>query len=116
VPYYLVQASYTERYWDVLIKNPQNRVEALRPVIESLGGKIENAFLAFGDYDVVAILQMPENVNAAALSMALMAGGAVNKVKTTPLVTWEEGVEAMKKAHKAAYQPPKSSPMLLRSE
>jgi uncharacterized protein with GYD domain len=44
---------------NALVKKPQDRIEAVRPVIEKLGGKIENAFYAFGDYDVVVIVQMP---------------------------------------------------------
>lgn len=114
MPHYLLQVSYTAKAWDVLIKGPQNRIEVLRPVLENLGGKIESAFLSFGDYDVVAVLKMPDNVLVAAVSMGLMAGGAVKKVKTTPLLSWEDGLEAMKKARKATYKPPERSPMLER--
>jgi len=53
------------------------------------------------------IVDMPSNVNAMALSMAFSAGGAVKKVHTTPLLTAEESVEAMKKASTAGYKPPK---------
>ena len=106
MPHYLVQASYTDKAWNVLLKNPQNRVEAVRPVVENLGGNVESAYLTFGEYDAVAIIQMPDNVDAAALSMALMAGGALEAIKTTPLMTWEEGFKAMEKAKRAAYRPP----------
>ena len=62
--------------------------------------------MAFGDYDSIAILQMPDNIAAASLSMALMASGVFKKIKTSSLITWDDGVEAMKKAKKVAYQPP----------
>jgi uncharacterized protein with GYD domain len=62
--------------------------------------------LAFGDYDVVAVFEMPENVRQAAVSMAFAAGGAVKAVKTTPMMTWEEGLEAMRTAAETVYRPP----------
>lgn len=104
--YYLVQAAYTPEAWAAMAKNPQNRVEAVRPVAERLGGKLENGWLAFGEYDIVAILQMPDNASAAAFSIAASAGGAVKAIKTTPLMTTDEGIAAMKKASGVGYRPP----------
>jgi uncharacterized protein with GYD domain len=110
--YFLVQISYTREAWTVLIKEPQNRLDSMRPVIESLGGKVQSSFLMFGDYDVLGILQLPDSVSAAALSMTIMGGGAVKNVKTTQLIPWSEGLEAMKKAKKLVYKPPEKDPML----
>ena len=104
MPYFLEQVAYTSEGWGALVKNPQNRIEAVRPAIEKLGGKIESAWFAFGEYDVVLILQMPDNVNAAAIAIAFAAGGACKSVKTTPLITIAEGVEAMRKAATAGYR------------
>jgi len=103
---YLLQVAYTPQAWASLTKNPQNREDAVRPVVERLGGKIERSWLAFGEYDVVAIIQFPDNVSAAALSMAISAGGSAKAVKTTPLMTWQEGIESMRKAAAAGYRPP----------
>ena len=102
--YYLMQVAYTSEGWQTLVKNPQNRVEAVRPAIEKLSGKIENAWYSFGDYDVTLILQMPDNVSAAALSIGFAAGGALRAVKTTPLLTATEALEAMKKAGTSGYR------------
>jgi len=103
VPHYLIQVAYNSEGWQALVKNPQNRVEAVRPAVEKLGGKIENAWYSFGDYDVTLILQMPDNVSAAALSIAFAAGGALKSVKTTPLLTATEALEAMKRAGGSGY-------------
>jgi uncharacterized protein with GYD domain len=103
---YLFQASYTNEAWAAQVSNPQNRMEVIRPVIERLGGRLESAYLSFGDYDVVVIAEMPDHVSAAAFSLAASAGGGVKAVKTTPLMTVEEGIEAMKKAAGAGYRPP----------
>ena len=104
--YYLLQAAYTPEAWAAMVKNPQDRVQAVRPIVERLGGKVEQGWLAFGEYDIVAILQMPDNVSAAAFSMAASAGGAVKAIRTTPLMTVDEGVAAMRKAQGAGYRPP----------
>src|SRR6476619_6047403 len=104
MPHYLQQIAYSIEGWKTLVKKPQNRIEAVRPAIEKLGGKIENAWFAFGDYDVVLIIQMPSNVDAGAIAMAFAAGGACKSVKTTPLLTADEAVEAMKKASSAGYR------------
>jgi hypothetical protein len=55
-------------------------------------------------------MEAPDNVSAAGLSMAVSAGGALKAIKTTPLMTIEEGIQAMKKgaAAAASYAPPKA--------
>jgi uncharacterized protein with GYD domain len=104
--HYLIQVAYTPEAWATMVKNPQDRIELVRPVVERLGGKMDEGFLSFGEYDVVAICQLPDNGSAAAFSMAASAGGAVKAFKTTPLMTMADAVKAMKKAGKASYQPP----------
>ncbi len=106
VPSYLIQVAYTPDAWAAMVNQPQNRLEAVRPVVEKLGGRFEHAWLAFGEYDIVGVVEMPENTDAAAFSMAVAAGGAVKAFKTTPLLSVEEGVEAMRKAQAAGYRRP----------
>jgi uncharacterized protein with GYD domain len=103
---FLLQVGYTPEAWASLIAHPHDRLEAVRPAIEKLGGKITQGWFAFGDYDLVAIIEMPSNVEAAAFSLAASAGGAVRTIKTTPLLSTAEGIEAMKKAAKSGYKAP----------
>lgn len=104
--HYMIQAAYTAEGWASLIKSPQDRGEAIRPMIEQLGGKLGAFYLAFGEYDVVGLAEFPDNASAAAFSIAAAAGGAVKGVKTTPLMTVQEGMEAMRKAGGSGYRPP----------
>ena len=106
MPFYLIQAAYTPDAWAAMVKQPQNRLEAVRPVVEKLGGTFEHAWLAFGEYDIIAVAELPENTDAAAFAMAAAAGGALKAFKTTPLLSVEEGLEAMRKAQEAGYRPP----------
>ena len=90
----------------MLIKKPTNRFDVVRGAVEKLGGSIEGAWFAFGEYDFVVVLDMPDNVSAAALSLAFAAGGALKSGKTTPLLSQQEGVAAMKRAGNTGYKPP----------
>ena len=106
MPHYLIRASYTPEGWVALVKNPQNRREALRPVIEAAGGKLEGFYYAFGEDDVVLLVELPDNVSVAAISISVAAGGAVKSAVTTVLMTAEEAMEAMKRAQGVTYRPP----------
>lgn len=104
--YYMLQVAYTVDAWAAQVKNPQNRLEMVRPVVETLGGSIEGAWLSFGEYDAVVICQMPNGVSQAAFAMAATAAGHLKSAKTTPLLTIEEGMEAMGKAGAIMYPAP----------
>jgi len=62
-------------------------------------------WLSFGDQDVVIVVEMPDNVSAAALAVAVAAGGSLRRIKTTPLFTFDEAVSAFKKAATSGYTP-----------
>ncbi len=109
MPLFLTQVAYNEQAWQALVANPHNRLEAIRPVVEKLGGRIISAYYAFGDYDFVGISEFPNNVSAAALAIAAAAGGAIKSIKTTPLLDAAEGVEAMRKAASSGYRAPSSA-------
>lgn len=106
MPHYLLQTAYTSEAWAKQLRDPRSRVDAVRPAVEKLGGTMHGAWVAFGEYDVVAILEMPDNVSAAAFSMAVSAGGGVKAVKTTPLMSVDEALEAMRKGAESGYRPP----------
>lgn len=105
--FYLIQASYTAQAVATMVKNPQDRAAVVRPMIERLGGKLHGLWFAFGAHDIVAIAEMPDNVGAAAVSMAIGASGAMSAYLSTPLMTSAEAVEAMKQAAAVGYQAPK---------
>ncbi|MGH9024875.1 MAG: GYD domain-containing protein [Acidimicrobiia bacterium] len=106
MPYYMLQVGYTSEAWATMAKHPQDRAEAVRPAIESLGGSVEGAWICFGEYDLVAIVQFPDNVASAAFSIAAAGAGALSTIKTTPLMTMDEGVEAMNQAAGTGLKPP----------
>jgi|ERR1035441_662314 uncharacterized protein with GYD domain len=107
MPSYLLQASYSKEALTAFINKPQDRTELIRKSIEKLGGSMTGLWLSFGDYDIVSILEMPDNSSAAAFALAIGAGGACKSVKTTPLLSVAEAMAAMKKAGTSGYKPVK---------
>jgi uncharacterized protein with GYD domain len=105
MPHYLCQVSYTAEGWAALLKKPANRIEAVRPAIENLGGTIEGAWFAFGESDLIFILNMPDNISAASFAIAVAGGGAVKSYKTTALMSIDDGIEALKRGAKSGYKP-----------
>lgn len=105
---YLVTVAYTPEARAHLIKHPQNRLEAVNPVVQQLGGKVVSAWLALADYDVVLILEMPRYVDAGAVVTTFSVKDIVKDIKLTPLMEIDEWIEAVKKVGLAHYQPPKT--------
>jgi uncharacterized protein with GYD domain len=102
----MLQASYTSDAWATQIQNPQNRAEQIQAVTEAAGGRLLCFYYAFGENDVVALAELPDNISAAALSIAAAGGSATKSIKTTVLMTPEEGLEAMRQASGTGYRPP----------
>ena len=104
MPKYLLEVSYTADGAKGLLKDGgSKRRKAAETAIQSLGGKIESFYYAFGDYDVMVIADMPDAAAAAGASISLAASGAVRS-KTTVLLTVEDIDRAVQKT--ADYTPP----------
>ena len=105
MPHYLIQVAYNSQGVAALVNEPQDRIEKVRPAIEALGGRLECAYYAFGEHDIVLTVEMPDNTKAAAMALAVGAGGAVSSYTTTVLLTPEEAVQAMSDAADSVYKP-----------
>lgn len=102
---YLLEVSYTPEAWSEMVRHPQDRAKAVRDAVKRLGGEIGSFWTSLGENDLVGIISMPDIISAAAFGMAVSAGGACKSVKTTPLLTMNEGMEAMARAAGCGYEP-----------
>ena len=92
---YLITASYSAEGLKGLHKDKASgRREAVRQACESVGGKLEAFYFAFGEDDVVTIVDLPDNVAASAMSLAASATGLI-RTRTTTLLTPEEVDKAL---------------------
>ena len=104
MPKYLIEANYTaEGIKGVLAKGGTARVEAVEKMLADLGGTLESFHFAFGATDAVVIVDVPDNVTAAAIGMLVAASG-MTSCKTTVLLTPEEIDRAS--TINATYSPP----------
>ena len=104
--FYLMRFSYTPEAWARLIKQPEDRREVARGVVERLGGKLHGFWYALGEHDGFVLIEAPDNVGAAAFSVGISAGGALRSAETTVLFTVEETIEMLRRAQGIPYRPP----------
>ncbi len=101
---YLFRTRYTKDGVAGLIKEGgTGRQEALRQTIEGLGGKLESFYYAFGDDDLLLIVDLPSDEAATAFSIFVSAAGAL-AVSCTVLITPEAIDGAIRKT--VAYRKP----------
>jgi len=99
---YLAKVSYNLDGIRVLRRDKASgRRAAITRLVESVGGRIESFYFAFGHEDVYAIMDLPDNVSAAAISIDINSAGYVEHT-LTPLLTVEEVDRAIDQAAKLA--------------
>jgi uncharacterized protein with GYD domain len=108
MPLYLTRFSYTPQTWARLIADPEDRRQAARSYIESVGGELHGFWYAFGSHDGYTLWEAPDNVSMAAVALAISAGGALSPLETTVLLTVDETMDAMRRAQQVGYRPPGS--------
>jgi uncharacterized protein with GYD domain len=106
MPLYLSRFRYTPEAWARLIENPEDRREAARSYIESVGGKLHGFWYGFGAHDGYNLWEAPDNVSMASVALAISGGGALSSFETTVLLTVEETIDALRNAKQLQYRAP----------
>ena len=103
---YLIEGRYTSEGLKGLAREGSSRRRAnIAKTIESAGGKLEAIYFAFGDADFYIILDVPDNVSAAALSVVANRSGFVTS-KIIVLMSTEEMDQAFGKTVTIEFLPP----------
>jgi uncharacterized protein with GYD domain len=98
------QGSYTEHGLKGLVKEGgSKRRTIVEQLIKEMGGKLEAFYFAFGSDDFVIVLDLPNNVDMAAVALAAQASRAV-KSRITALLMPEEIDQATKR--QVNFRPP----------
>ena len=105
---YMAQFKYSLDSVKGMVAKPQNRRAAAEKIFAAAGGKLEEMYYCFGEFDGFAIIDFPSNVDAASAVLAVGSSGAFSDIQTTVLIDMDESVEAMEKAHSivGSYTPP----------
>lgn len=101
---FLIRANYVgDGVKGLLAEGGSKRQAAARAAVESVGGTLDCMYYAFGDTDVYAICDMPDDASATAVSLMINSSGSVS-LSLTPLMTPEDVDAAVAKT--ASYRPP----------
>jgi uncharacterized protein with GYD domain len=103
---YMVQGAYTAESLSTMAKNPQDRSVPVRELVQKLGGQLVGFYFCFGEYDVVALFELPDDSAATAIALAAVSPGHLKAYKTTKLFTVEETMQAMRKAGSLTFAGP----------
>jgi len=106
--HYMIEVGYTPEAWSSQIQSHANVVDRISPALKACGAKLECIYYAFGDVDLVAVIDFKTPEDAAAFALAVGSSGALRLYRTTPLLSVEQGMSSMKKAAtvREAYTPP----------
>ncbi|MGW3985547.1 GYD domain-containing protein [Streptomyces sp. NPDC004830] len=97
MPKFLIQATYTsEGTRGLLREGASGRRDAVEQVVTGLGGRLEAMYFTFGGDDVVLVVDFPDAVSMAAVSLTVKASGAL-RTRATPLLSLDEIDEATRR-------------------
>jgi uncharacterized protein with GYD domain len=95
---YLIKASYNANGTKGLIEDGgSKRKSEIQKMLEGVGGKLESFYFAFGEHDVYVIMELPDDISAAAVGLGVNSSGLVS-VSTTVLLSPEDMDKASKKS------------------
>ena len=103
---YLFRFNYTPESWAALIEHPEDRRETLATRVFSFGGQLQGFWYSFGEYHGYALVELPDDVSAAAMLAAVSSTGAVRHLDAVVLVAAEDMLEALGRAHEFGYKQP----------
>jgi uncharacterized protein with GYD domain len=86
MPKYITLVNWTEKGIQE-VKDSPGRLDKARALAESLGGKFHQVYMTMGNYDLVVVLEMPNDDAAAAFALKSAAGG---HIRTTTLKAFDE--------------------------
>ena len=103
---YLIEHSPVPQAAAAVIKNPQDRTEAIRTIFESVGDRLEHYYIAFEENTIYLVGEIPDQDSLAALVTSIWGGGVSMSIKAKPIITATEAVAVFKKAGNIAYRSP----------
>lgn len=108
MPKYMYIGGYSPEAWAGMLENPSGREAVVRKLAEDAGGRFELFYWCFGPDDWVFIGDLPDDVSAAAVSVAVSSSGRLRNVRTHRLITSQEAEELLAKGKAIAggYQRP----------
>jgi uncharacterized protein with GYD domain len=105
---YLALFGFTSETIRRFVANPSDRSDVVRTLVESVGGSLECYYWMFGQYDGMAIVEMPDSRTYAAATLAMITSGAFTHFETHELIKADDLIAIAERARRIPYQPPGS--------
>ncbi len=96
--HYLIEGTYTPEAWAAQVERQESVADRMTRNLDACGGKLVCVYYAFGDVDLVAIVDFPEPEDAAAYSLTVLSSGQAGVHRLTPLMSVDQGMESMRRA------------------
>ena len=103
---YLALFGFTSETITRFVANPSDRSAVVRGFVESVGGSLECYYWMFGQYDGMAIVEMPDSHTRAAATLAIIGSGAFTHFETHELLAADDLPAIAERARLVTYQPP----------
>lgn len=103
---YLIEGISTPQNLANLLKDPVDRTEAIRKIIEAAGGSFEQYYNNLTEGITFVIANFPDEISISSITAAFFAGGGLSSVRALPILTAAESVAVFKKAAGLGYRPP----------
>ena len=103
---YLALFGFTSEAINHFVVSPSDRAAVVRRLVESVGGSLDCYYWMFGQYDGVAIVEMPDSHTWAATTMAILSSGTFTHFETHELLHADDLPAIAERARQIAYQPP----------
>jgi uncharacterized protein with GYD domain len=106
--HYLIEVGYTPQSWSTQIDKQANVIERITPALDACSAKLECMYYAFGEADLIGVIDFPTPEAAAGFALAVGSGGALRLYRTTPLLSVDQGLESLRQAAeiRKVYAPP----------
>jgi uncharacterized protein with GYD domain len=92
--HYILLINWTEQGISKITESP-DRYSSFKALVEKAGGKLIGGYYTLGEYDVVIIIEVPND--EVVMSLMLKVGSAGNvRTKTLKAFTAEEGIKIIK--------------------
>ena len=103
---YMIEVLSTPENLANLLKNPVDRTDAIRQIVEAAGGSFEQYYNNFSEGITFVIANFPDEMSVSSVTAAFFAGGGLASVRALPILTAAESVAVFKKAAALTYRPP----------
>ena len=103
---FLTLFQYTPEATAALVKNPEDRSQPVREIMQQSGGQLLDFYFCFGEYDGVIHFEAPDQITAQAVIHAIIAAGHIKHERTMNLQTVDEKMQVLRKAGQFSYRPP----------